>query len=356
MEIERQSQALVLLAFASCRCGAGSQQPVAGPASEASADALIEPLVDAGDAQTATSDPTASEWTIPAIVVDETGAYWFANARELMGQKPSGEGAPAVLTKTSEQPVALGLDAKRVYWLEDRGELVAALRTDGTKQVLAKLTRPRGLVLDGRSALLVADDGDNSSAIFRVPLDGGAPKKLAAVPVGTMTLAADAAAIFVIAESVLRIPKTGGAAKRVSGSPEPAQRIVLVREDIVFVGLDPQAMTGRVWSMPKRGPPPEPMHAADEHFSMVMYAGAVPLSGEEGTVSTLATDGRRPFWITAADDPDVKTASLQMPNAKGKGEPTEIAKVPSTSGIAVFGSRLYWSTPQGVKSMPVPAP
>jgi hypothetical protein len=339
-----------LVGFGGCRCGAASQQPpVVIPAPDAS--------VDAADAQVARSEPSSSEETIAAIVVDEFNAYWFAKDRELVTQKPNGEGSPAVFARASKEPVALGLDAKRVYWIDDGGELVAALRTDGTKQVLAKLTRPRGLVLDGQSALVVADDGGDTSAIFRVALDGadgGPPKKVAVVPVSTMTLAVDATSIFVVAEDVLRIPKTGGTAKKISASPEPAAQIVLVREDIVFVGLDPQAMTGRVWSMPKRGPPPAPKRAAGDDLSMVMYAGAIPLSAEDGTAVALATDGHRPFWITAPSDPDVKTASLQMASDKGKDEPTEIAKVPSTSGVAVFRSRLYWSTAGGVKSLPAP--
>jgi hypothetical protein len=125
-----------------------------------------------------------------------------------------------------------------------------------------------------------------------------------------------------------------------------------VRDDIVFIGRDPQAMTGRVWSIPKRGPPPEQKRAEDD-FTMVVYAGAVPVSGEDGTVVALATDGRRPFWITAPNDPDVKLGALQTSSEKGKDEPTELAKVPATSGLAQFRSRLYWSTPEGVKSMPV---
>jgi hypothetical protein len=350
MLTRRRAVVALMASFAGCRCGATSTPPsTVVPTVDAAVDAGPKP-----DAETAVVDASPAEegWTIAAIVVDDAGAYWFSSVHQLVTQKPSGEGAPASFAKADGQPAGLALDAKRVYWVED-GQLVAAARADRTKQVIAKLTRPRGLVIDGRSALVVADDGDNSSAIFRVALDGGAKSKLASVPVGTMALAVDGASIFVVAGGVLRIPKSGGAPKKVSDAPEEAKEIVFVRDDIVFLGMDPQAMTGRVWSMPKRGPAPEPA-GLDNDFTMVMYAGAMPVSGEDGTVVSLATDGKRPFWITTSNDPDVKTASLQMPSAKGKDDPTELAKVPPTSGLAVYRSRLYWSAPDGVKSMPVP--
>jgi hypothetical protein len=343
----------IVVIFAGCRCSAANQPASVGGTAEPLLDASLDAAVNASDAR-AESDaaPIEDGWTVTAIVVDEAGAYWFADARRLMTQKPSGEGAPVSFATADAQPSALALDAKRVYWIEE-GQLVGTGRADGAKKVIAKLARPRGLVLDGRSALVVADEADDRSAVFRVPLDGGPPKKIAAAPVGAMTLAADAASIFVITDEVLRIPRSGGAAKKISDSPEVAKEIVLIRDDIVFVGMDPQAMTGRVWSIPKRGPAPAPKQAQDD-LSMVMFAGAVPVSGEEGSVVTLATDGRRPFWTTAPDDAAVKTAALQMPSAKGADEPVELAKVPSTTGLAVFRSRLYWASPTGVKSIPLP--
>src|SRR5690606_33915698 len=133
-----------------------------------------------------------------------------------------------------------------------------------------KLARPRGLVLDSASALVVADT-NGASSVFRVPLAGGIPKELAAVPLGTAALAADERSIFVVDDAVLRIPKSGGAPKKVAASPEAAQAIVLVRDDIVFLGSDPQAMTGSIWRIPKGGPP-----AAGAHTTM-LYAGAARL-------------------------------------------------------------------------------
>lgn len=347
--------ALILAAsFAGCHGGAVNEARTV-TASPDAAPAPVALVVDSGVSDALIDAPSAQDgFTLAAIVADERGAYWFGNVHDLLTQKPSGEGSPKTLAKADGQPVALALGADRVYWVENDA-VVSVARADGTKKVLAKLARPRGLVLDGSSALVVADDTDASSAIYRVPLDGGAAVQIAAVPVGTATLAADDASIFVVTEEVLRIPKAGGAAKKVSGSPEAAQAIVLVRGDIVFIGSDPQAMTGRVWRMSKRGPAPPPKRApGDDSLTMVMYAGAAPVSGEGGSVTALATDGRRPFWIRSADDPDVKIASLETANAKG--EPVEVAKVPSPSGLTVFRSRLYWSTPAGVKSMPVPAP
>jgi hypothetical protein len=339
---------LVLASFPGCRCNASSES---GNPTDASADAGGSVTDAASDASSADAE-AAFEYTFPALVVDDTAAYWFADVRNVMTQKPSGEGAPVVFARAKNSPKLLALDSRRVYWIEPveedapfgDGHIVAAARSDGSRQVLATLSKPRGLVVDGATLLVIADsDRDENgrevnAGVFRVPASGGAPKRIATVPRLAWDLAKDEQSIFVIAEQVLRIPKTGGQPQIVSGAREDGNEIAVGRDDVFFVSSDLDTLAGLLWKVPKRGTPPD--------------AGAIPIAVDAGSVRAIATDGSRPFWILADRRAATEDATLEMQDRNGTT--VRLANARAWSGLAVYRSRIYWSTPEGVKSLPLP--
>ena len=84
-----------------------------------------------------------------------------------------------------------------------------------------------------------------------------------------------------------------------------------------------------------------------------MYAGAIPIAIEGGSVYAIATDGTRPFWVLGSHDPEVHVAPLQTRKPNDE-EAVELTKVPDDTGLAVFRGRVYWSTKRGVESLPLP--
>jgi hypothetical protein len=229
-------------------------------------------------------------------------------------------------------------------------ELVAVARAGGTSRVAARFPSAETFVLAGESAWVpvTPDRSIGAAEIQKLTLGSGAVTRLAPTAPATSALAADDTSLFTANAEVTRISVDGGSTKVLGPSPEAAIDMTSAGDEIVFIGIDPQASIRTLWAYPKKGPPQTPANVT------LLYGGAIRLSDEGDDVVAFATEGRRIFYSAIPQaDGDAPEAKLRAVR-RGRGSGPEIARVPSGSGIAIARGRIYWTTSIGLSSIAMP--
>jgi hypothetical protein len=151
--------------------------------------AIMKVPVGGGAATTLATGQSAS-----AIAIDTTSVYWPNVAEGTIMKVSLAGGAPTTLASGQTDPIAIAVDATRVYWTTQSNVMSVPIG-GGTLVVLAaNQPRPMAITVDATSVYF----GNNQTqVIMKVPLGGGTPVPLADEgPIWWLALAVDDTSLY----------------------------------------------------------------------------------------------------------------------------------------------------------------
>lgn len=207
-----------------------------------------------------------------SVAVNDSDVFWLTGSYEWNAKKLSRDGGTPIILATSQPNgttgMGIALDARNLYWVSNYGSAdsdIYAVPIDGGARISV------WDVGGSRQAAYVAVDATHvywteytsGDAVRRVPLDGGAPQRLA-LGLGAGGIAVDATHVY-WAENhrlagsgifVRRVPKGGGVVQTLyadSGTTAVESPQPLVIDDTYVYWVFPGASDGAIMKVPKDG-------------------------------------------------------------------------------------------------------
>jgi hypothetical protein len=280
---------------------------------------MLASLLDAGEPREPAHDQ----------LVAGGGAVYLARASDhTIVATPAGGGAPRTLARLDGPAGGMALAGGALWLSTASGSLVSVPVAGGPPRVVAKgLSRPRAVASDGHWVFVVDSEAGEAgllrtSAVVRVPVEGGAPVVVGRCEGDVTGIALDDANAYWADEfdgTIVAAPKAGGEPRSlVTGRGLPEQ---LVASGDALYWVERRSET--VWTMPKAG------------------GTARAIAQDFAGFAHLVVDPRGVWWATEAPEAG-RFRVLTAPARGGESAPASDA-VDAIDALASDGEHLYWA-------------
>jgi hypothetical protein len=256
-----------------------------------------------------------------ALASDGTMLFWLTRAGAF-ASSVDGQGARTV-APASPSSVRLALDASALYW-RTAAAIVAAPKAGGAaRDVFTDARLAGGFAVRGSSLFVALSEVARPAQVNAVPLAGGAPVALGALPDTDPPdlAAATAARVYVSASALFALAIAGGAGGVASRVGDPCVALAADDDAAYCVGRD--AAVRRI---------------GDDGATLALAQG-------ETGATHLAVDREHAYWIAGTS----VTAIRRAP--KRGGAVVTVASEPSMRAVAVDDAAVYWEAGGAIKRL-----
>ena len=257
------------------------------------------------DAADASGQPTllAAKQYAQALALDATRVYWTTQLGEVRSASLTGGDITSLVTGET-RPWAIAVDATSVYWIEEQGLTAGAVRkaalAGGDPITLATGNIwPASIAVDESAVYWLTNDG----LVMKASLDGQGQTALAAGEANPQALTVDAANVYWLTlGAVLKVPKTGGTPTQLAGGQAGAQSIAVDAQNVYWVNntggsvmkvsLDGQGLTAIASGLPLGQNGPYQIAVDDSGVYWTNGSGVVERASGPNLARTIIASGQ----------------------------------------------------------------
>lgn len=236
-------------------------------------------------------------------------------------------------------PFGIATDGTNVYWANRGGEgaIMKVPVGGGTPTTLASSQMvPQGIAVDHSDVYWA-----NLDAVWKIPIEGGEPFKLADTSLlrddfGDFAVAIDTTRVYWHAiTSIVAVEMAGGTPTILADNQDPAPHGVAIDDTAVY------------WAADFQGIMKTPLDGALSGNS------TVEIASESLYVTSLAVDDQNVYWV-ANGSLDAKRSKIQKASKNGGSVVTLASEQDGGSrAIAADETTVYWTTDHAIMSVPI---
>ena len=283
----------------------------------------------------------ASGWRGLALAIDRQNAYWVDSGSDTLVSVPVTGGTPAARSSLGPGTFTVAVDTANLYWVSDT-QVVKLPLAGGQPIELAAVPVDANGSFTANTAFDVAIDGEylyyidnHVGEVRKVPLAGGQPIVLASGEVGGYGVAVDDTNVYWTIRSgsgsIRMIPKGGGAPLTLASGQANPTDLAVDATNLYWVNGGQTGGDGSVVKMPLKGGP------------------ALELASAQTRPNAIAIDARSVYWVdsgTIINNSGVLTSipdGMVMSVPLNGGTPVVLAQGDNQPvALGIDATHVYW--------------